>query len=487
MTAPKHIPTKPATMRDTVMISHANPEDNEFTLWLALQLAKDGYKVWSDVTDLIGGEQFWSDIEYVIRNRAIKFIYVLSRTSNESDRGFRKELHLADSEAKKIARQYPHFVLPVAIDDLPPSEYNILLQQLNCVRSQDWSNGLRDILKGLRKDKVPQFQDQFNPSVISAWWRRFRSAKAGITRKPDHYLSNWFPIEVMPATVYWHKLERADGKPPVLDFEMPFTFVPQGEFLFTFATEPEVSAKAGNDLRVVSSDSFETQAIINASPSAYASGPNFKHLLIELLGAAWESWIDTRSLGIYQLSNRRKCYFFKPQDDLEPLRVSFIGIEGEAAWRHLTGTFTRRSVKTPDILTTHCWHYAVHAKPRLWPSLVFHVSAHVLFSDDGKHIWESKRRLHSARRRHCKSWYNDEWRDRLLAAMVCLTGGAARIEIPVSESASLQVSPSPVAFESKITCTPVEKVVKEVEDIEGGDEDEEEGDSESGAIGGVSF
>ena len=33
-------PVKPA--RDTLLLSHANPEDNEFTLWLALQLANEG-------------------------------------------------------------------------------------------------------------------------------------------------------------------------------------------------------------------------------------------------------------------------------------------------------------------------------------------------------------------------------------------------------------------------------------------------------------
>jgi hypothetical protein len=47
----------------------------------------------------------------VIRTRAVKFIYVLSRTSNESNRGFRKELHLADSEAKKLTATLPRFVI----------------------------------------------------------------------------------------------------------------------------------------------------------------------------------------------------------------------------------------------------------------------------------------------------------------------------------------------------------------------------------------
>ena len=42
--------------RDTLLLSHANPEDNEFTLWLALQLANGGYRVWCDLTKLLGGE-----------------------------------------------------------------------------------------------------------------------------------------------------------------------------------------------------------------------------------------------------------------------------------------------------------------------------------------------------------------------------------------------------------------------------------------------
>ena len=41
------------TLRDTLLLSHANPEDNGFTLWLALQLANEGYRVWCDLTKLL--------------------------------------------------------------------------------------------------------------------------------------------------------------------------------------------------------------------------------------------------------------------------------------------------------------------------------------------------------------------------------------------------------------------------------------------------
>jgi len=39
-----------------LFVSHANPEDNEFAQWLTLKLASVGYRAWSDVTRLLGGE-----------------------------------------------------------------------------------------------------------------------------------------------------------------------------------------------------------------------------------------------------------------------------------------------------------------------------------------------------------------------------------------------------------------------------------------------
>ena len=53
--------------RSVVLVSHANPEDNPFARWLSLKLAALGYNVWSDVTKLLGGEDFWQEIEAIIR------------------------------------------------------------------------------------------------------------------------------------------------------------------------------------------------------------------------------------------------------------------------------------------------------------------------------------------------------------------------------------------------------------------------------------
>ena len=62
--------------KDTIFISHATPEDNDFTIWLASRLELLGYEVWLDKNALLGGEKLWETIDNTIRNKSIKFLLV---------------------------------------------------------------------------------------------------------------------------------------------------------------------------------------------------------------------------------------------------------------------------------------------------------------------------------------------------------------------------------------------------------------------------
>lgn len=56
-------------MRDTIFISHATPEDNDFSIWIASRLEMLGYKVWIDKEGLLGGERFWMTIQKAFDGR----------------------------------------------------------------------------------------------------------------------------------------------------------------------------------------------------------------------------------------------------------------------------------------------------------------------------------------------------------------------------------------------------------------------------------
>src|SRR5690554_4139481 len=100
--------------RSLIFISHAAPEDNVFTLWLSAQLKVLGYQVWSDVTQLLGGEKWWEDIERAVDQFTCKFILVITKTSL-SKPGVQREVGLALAAEKKYS--LTNFIIPVIIDD----------------------------------------------------------------------------------------------------------------------------------------------------------------------------------------------------------------------------------------------------------------------------------------------------------------------------------------------------------------------------------
>jgi len=64
-----------------------------------------GFKVWCDLTKLIGGETFWDKAEDAIRNSTAKFLCVLARTSNGKD-GVPRELQSAQALEGPIAGEF---------------------------------------------------------------------------------------------------------------------------------------------------------------------------------------------------------------------------------------------------------------------------------------------------------------------------------------------------------------------------------------------
>lgn len=285
-----------------VVISHAT-EDNEFTRWLALQLARHGYHPWCDLTKLLGGETFWRDIEKVLRCRAAKFIYVLSRASNNgAGRGFWKELDLADSEARHNGIR--DFVIPAAIDDLPSSEYNIYLHARNATPFHPyWSEGLEKLLAKLEKDKVPKRSQSFNAAAVTKWWRRFYSSSVGVRYKPEDYASSWFPIEHLPEILYVHSLQTPEEGSSTASMDLPWPVIRDGQRLITFAPALDFESHTGTGTNLAGTDEVKVTDILdgtlNNGPLDVHTGRRF---LIWLLREAWDKWIHGRAVGTYELA-----------------------------------------------------------------------------------------------------------------------------------------------------------------------------------------
>ena len=465
--------------RDTIVLSHAY-DDNQFTRWLALQLARNGYHVWCDLTHLLGGEIFWNNIETLIRHGCIKFLYVLSRNSNHGEgRGFWKELDLADAQSK--VNKIPDFIIPVSIDDLPSNDYNIYLHTRHVEKFYpSWSGGLETLLAKLEKHKVPR-RREFGPTSVTYWWRRwFRNPAQGVENKSETYLSSWFPIARLPSKLYFHHCSESDDEKSLREIKWSRPAIPHGNGFVTFAPASDFVSQLEPDHEIGSTEEVPVADILDRTvDNCTIDGGELRRLLSWLLRIAWEQWIAQLPVGIYNLANDAKCAFFLKPPIQDALYAPFTTLDGSEADRALTGYWSRRSKEEGRPREKHYWHFGIQAHPRLTPDPIYRISTHVIFSDDGRTAWTSARRMHVSRRRQCKDWYNDTWRDRLLASMRKLADeGAKLISIPVSSDENILVSIFPVTFESPITFNVISKSVTADSQKDRADEGVEEEDSE---------
>src|SRR3984893_15376189 len=191
-------PAANSAMRRIIFISHSNPEDNDFTTWLAARLALAGYEVWSDITKLIGGEVFWKDIEEAIRHHSIKFLSVLSASAPKK-RGFMKELSVAD--AIEGSGTLGDFIIPLRIDDIAFSDIPIQIHNKNVIDfTAGWHLGLARILKKFEQDTVPKSTTDLTSS-LSEWAKGHLDLERGVRSEDQTLMSNWLSIESVPSTV----------------------------------------------------------------------------------------------------------------------------------------------------------------------------------------------------------------------------------------------------------------------------------------------
>lgn len=456
-----------------IFISHATPEDNEFARWLALRLAKEGYPVWCDLTKLLGGEDFWEDIETAIRTKSTKFIFVLSKHSNHKE-GTLQEL----SVAKQVGRTIEDFIIPVKVDDLPYSETNIQLQRLNSVDfSKNWMQGLGRLLEKLEEDAVPK-DERFNPGSVAQWWRDQMKSQSGLRDGIELYASNWFRIGDLPAEIYFHSVEGMDknsGKELLID--IPNYKHKSGTFCFEsdghFVERASDHGLTVTYTRTIDLNEFQ----YSGDRHLKIEKSEARNIFTYLVRRAIEMQCLRSGLREYGLSGDARCYWFSDQFS-EGNKVNYTQLDGRSAYRRMVGFKTLQP--RDGVSRQRIWHFAIQPKVVRFPELCISIKSHVVFSEEGKLI-ESKARQHSSRRGQCRLWHNDTWLDRMLAAMAFLSDPSSRlfITVPCGNDVAFTIQTKPLMFESPVTYESSDSQISpdsSDDDEQAGDPDEEEGD-----------
>jgi TIR domain-containing protein len=129
-----------------------------------------------------------SSIEWAIRKRTCKLLYVLSAASNHKP-GPLQELHVAQTVALREGLR--DFIIPLRVDDtLAYSDINIQLARVNAIDfTAGWAIGLHTLLKKLQQDGV-QKDARYSAASVASWWQSQFGSDIRVRGEPEEYLSN---------------------------------------------------------------------------------------------------------------------------------------------------------------------------------------------------------------------------------------------------------------------------------------------------------
>lgn len=415
--------------RTKIFISHATPKDNEFVIWLATRLRNEGYDIWYDLEGLLGGEFTWDDITNVIKNETVKFIFVVSETSVKAQ-GALNELNFAISVAKEF--QFNDFIIPLKIDD---SSFNsrIELTRINFVRFDiSLAHGLKKLLLKFNKDNVPN-----NLAPGSVLKNLIYITDKHIIKKKETYYTNWVKIKKIPQKIFFFQFDNKTQADNILRINDTYPFIQHDNYLIGFSNslKPLLLKDGLYETLIKEKDyfSFSVSKILKGYDGIkFPNSRDSYNFLVRLLRECFNKYLLNRELNVYELANNVQSYYYI-DNQLVNNKVKYL-YEKKEKKKKLVGKYFQ-----------NMWHFAISIKVVTSPVVCFNLKSHIIFSDDGKNIWDNKDKMHTARRKKGKGLFNEGWRDLLLAFLSSLSDNNS-IYINVSEDNRLEMDTTTVKY-----------------------------------------
>lgn len=418
--------------REALFISHANPEDNAFALWLGAKLAAMGYEVWADVMRLHGGADWSRKLERALRENAIKMLAVCTPAAVEKD-GVRNEIEIASQLAKQL--NDPEFIIPLR---LKPYQSPFRIARAQYVDfNHGWAAGLGELVDLLATTySIPKKAGR----PMEAWLAAQSRGATRLLQRRERLLSNWLRLQSLPDTVRY--CEPPSGFPLAKFQERTlhrWPVVPFGTGVLTFA-EPDGGLigpdMPGRSVRELPVREFLKNGWIRLGIQGYEARRHFA----DLGNQAFEAFLHRRGLVAFEGASGRRAWWADIRT--APLTQVQYNWEHHKGRRQIVGKSDKRDV---------FWHYGVTGNIRTFPVRHLRISARLIFSENGTDAIGDSKRMHRLRRSFAKGWRNARWRDMLLAFLWWLSEGKTQIALPVSAQHVLLAGVPPMSFGSAVS------------------------------------
>ena len=399
--------------RDLILIDHL-PVNHAFASWLYGKLSAAGYSVWCHGLAPLAGENADASIRTLIRQRATRYLPVLSSASS-SDPNLCSRIAIATDEVDRT--------LPCWTSDLSDQVFHAELAAIVPARFDvSWSTGLASLAQQLNSGGVakPLEKDIGRRIALDAY-----RTEPLLRPKPEHVYANVFAAEV-PEAILTYELDRED-------FEFDASIVRQwahvqrGKFIFAFSSAP-------NDLSLVTEQphrySWRDYPVRYGVKSEDLIKMLVKRSLFVACYEAGFQWCDEHHT-FYLDEEERQRHGYQHVDRV----YTHVSFTGERTWSSGERAAKFRYQLGPVFRVTF------DDEGLVWVTVRFYVR---LTDYGGLPI--NKKNIPSRRKRVTKSWWNRQWLQRTVGMMQFIAGKGSDIEGRIiigcgSQAVSIKVAP----------------------------------------------
>jgi hypothetical protein len=425
--------------RESIFISHATPEDNEFVRWLGARLELAGYSVWHDLARLKGGDYFWPKIETAIRNDSFSFLAVVSKVSVDKQ-GVKDEWSLA----RTIEGSFAGFVIPLRLDDFSYTQLPIGIHGKNVIDfAGGWHKGLALLLDTLAEANAPKVAAP-DPRSTRHWLADIKEGAILRTESKESLDSTWLKVISLPP-IETARILGNDREIKVTDINRAIPWFEHEDRIVGFAKAYDLVSNMSKSVMLKASTGVDSTMFIQSGATIGdkpVDAREARKRVANLVRQAWELAMEAQGLGVFEQSGGRKVFYVTPElTKGRGEKVAFLDVDGRKRRKGLNGRSEKKKAN---------WCYAVGMVPRFDEPWRIELRSTIVFTDDDGKPFDVPAKAHRLRMSFCRSWWNDRWRGFLRAFLALVANGGSEIKLPVGSGREVIISATPIMFTSPV-------------------------------------
>ena len=241
-----------------------------------------------------------------------------------------------------------------------------------------------------------------------------------VENAPEPILTNLLPIISLPEAITFFEHQEDATKAASVLRNAGFPNVPFYRLVVSFADHSKMQAELP--------PSFELRVRARAPLLEFLEGRvaevtapkknEARKIATSFIRQHIERHLEMRGLKKYESSSGPSFYF--PSGLIPNDKVPYTAASGRKTNKNVVGRSERNKVN---------WHLAMKVNVALGPPPLVRFKPYVCFSEDGQIAINDVKKTSAIRRRFCKNWWNQHWRQLQEAFCVFLSDGRQNVEI----------------------------------------------------------